>query len=55
MQKSRLLILLMAVLFLGACNSSKKCGCPTFKAMGDGVEMHDAQRNDVRMDVQQSI
>jgi hypothetical protein len=55
MKKSRLLFLLMAVLFLGACNSSKKCGCPTFKAMGDGVEMPDAQTDDVQMDVLRSI
>jgi hypothetical protein len=55
MKKSRLLFLLMAVLFLGACNSSKKCGCPTFKAMGERLDMQNAQNKEVLIKTQPSI
>jgi hypothetical protein len=44
MKKSRLFFLLMAVLFLGACNSSKKCGCPTFKAQVEKSELSAAEK-----------
>gem|GEM_PF-4391450 len=32
-------ILALTVLSLGACKSSKKCGCPTFGQINTGTEL----------------